>query len=502
MKYAAAMAAAVLLWSSAASAAARFALVVGNDIGSPSHPKLWFAERDAARFAAALTEVGEFPADRVVVLRGSSASGFRGAFGALEQRIAAEKERGERTLLIVYFSGHASEAGLEMGAERLPYEDLREMLLHSGADARVALVDACDSGALTQVKGGRASASVNFPLPLDDRVAGVAFIASTSLGEPAQESVALQGSFFTTHLAAALRGAGDLDGDGKVTLTEAFRYTSAQTVSETAQTQAGPQHPTYEMKMSGRGDVVLSDLRHAESTLVLPAAAGLQYIVRGPRGVVAELPGSATPVHLALAPGHYVVQRVSAAGQEQVEVDLARGQSRALPAMGPAPFLFGARKGGASILGLYGGVELTSGSMLHEGVAWGGQIGISHRFGPIRARVAFNYSQSTVDDAGLTYGIITTSGTAALLVPLLPEGGFRFEPGLQGGCGWTTQLIQNGPALGAFTVTGGGLVSMSYPVGVLRIGTDLSAGVQRFVLDSAPVVRFSGGAMLTVGADL
>ena len=70
---------------------------------------------------------------------------------------------------------------------------------------------------LTQAKGARAEARVDFALPVDD-VRGTAFIASTAVGEAAQESQALGGSFFTHHLETGLRGAADADGDGLVTL--------------------------------------------------------------------------------------------------------------------------------------------------------------------------------------------------------------------------------------------------------------------------------------------
>jgi hypothetical protein len=73
-----------------------------------------------------------------------------------------------------------------------------------------------------------------------------------ALGAAAQESAALGGSFFTHHLDVGLRGAADADGDGQVTLAEAFRYTSARTVAQTAATQGGVQHPTYDFRMSGR----------------------------------------------------------------------------------------------------------------------------------------------------------------------------------------------------------------------------------------------------------
>jgi hypothetical protein len=502
MKRAAAVVLALTLWPTAAWTSERFALVIGNNVGAVSHPKLWFAERDAAHFANVLTEVGDFPADHVLLLRGPDASTVRRAFAAIDQRLQAARRGARETLLVVYYSGHASESGLELGSDRLAYDDLKSLLTGSSADVRVALVDACDSGILTQVKGGRASADVDFPLPsASDHVEGVAFIASASPGESAQESAALQGSFFTRHFEAALRGAGDSDGDGQVTLTEAFRYTSSQTVSETAKTRVGAQHPTYAMRMSGQGDIVLADLRHADSMLVLPAAAGSEYIVAGTNGIVAEVPGAASPVKIALTPGSYDIERSSPAGNEETRVTLAPGESLPLPEMSPAAYAPGARKGG-QVYELTGGFSIASGTMLHQSVAFGGQVAVSRRLGPIRARLAFDYGQSLVTDAGLNYNLITTGGDVAVLYPFLPEGGFRVDAGIQLGAAWASQFVQGGPTLGALELNGGGLLSLSYPVGAVRIGTDLSAGTQRTVVNDAPAYRFTAGALITVGMGL
>ena len=107
-----------------------------------------------------------------------------------------------------YYSGHAGSAGLELGSEVLSYADLRALVGGSKADAKVAIVDACESGLLTQVKGATAAPALDFAVPVDDTVRGTAFIASTAVGESAQESAAIGGSFFTHHLEVGLRGAG------------------------------------------------------------------------------------------------------------------------------------------------------------------------------------------------------------------------------------------------------------------------------------------------------
>jgi len=49
--------------------------------------------------------------------------------------------------------------------------------------------------------------------------------------------------------------------------------------------------------------VVLADLRRAEATLRLPADASATFIVRGPKNLLAEIPGSKETLALALPAG-------------------------------------------------------------------------------------------------------------------------------------------------------------------------------------------------------
>src|SRR5207253_4803764 len=92
---------------STAQAAARFAVVAGNNRGATGRAKLWYAERDAERFARALRELGDFAPERITLLQGARASELRAALQAAEARVAAARKAGERALLVVYFSGHA-----------------------------------------------------------------------------------------------------------------------------------------------------------------------------------------------------------------------------------------------------------------------------------------------------------------------------------------------------------------------------------------------------------
>jgi hypothetical protein len=352
----------------ALAAPGRFGVFVGNDRGDAARPRLWYAEKDAERMHRTLGELGDLDANGTVLLQGKSVSALLDALRSLEPRIRAAKAAGERTLLLVYYSGHASPAGLELGADRLSFETLRSVLAASGADAKIAVVDACEAGLLTQVKGAAAAPSLEFTLPSDDAVSGMALIASTAVGESAQESAALGGSFFTHHLEVALRGAGDSDGDGRVTLTEAFRFTSARTSAGTSGTQAGPQHPTYAFKMSGRGDVVLADLRRGDARLLMPPDLGATFILKAPL-LYAEVPGGAQETTLALPAGHYKVERRGRNGRAVAEVTLVSGRTVSLPSLEPTRYEVARSKGGPKPGLLYAGAGIWSTDLPGFGVA-------------------------------------------------------------------------------------------------------------------------------------
>ncbi len=465
----------------------RFAVVAGNNLGAPGRARLWFAESDADRFRKALEELGDFPEFRLLTLKGGSAGAFREALAETEKRIAGARLAGERPLLVVYFSGHAGAGGLEFGAERISYDELKMLVARSGADAKVVVVDACEAGTLTQVKGARAEPAVAFALPSDD-VQGTAFIASTAVGEAAQESAALGGSFFTHHLEVGMRGAADADGDGQVTLAEAFRYTAAQTLSGTAGTVAGPQHPTYDFKMSGRGDVVLADLRRGEAHLKLPPDPGSLYILKGPKGLLAEVPATVATFSLALPAGHYAVERRSRDGRARGDIDLTRGEDLLLPKLAPTRYELARAKGGPPPTEWFAGFGLASWGMPSFGVAPAFRGGFRREVGQLAVRVHGDYLFKDVVDRSFRYGYSRVGGGAALLTPVL---GSRhlLEAGVDLGYGYATQSLPDGRRFSAHDLTGGLAVVASAPLGRMRLAFDGMFGGTAFRLDRTETVK-------------
>jgi len=86
-------------------------------------------------------------------------------------------------------------------------------------------------------------------------------------------------------------------------------------------------------------------------------------------------------------------------------------------------------------------------------------------------------------------------------VPLLLTDAPRLELGPQIGVDWASQQLQSGQSYGTLDLRAEGVLSFSYPVGILRVGTDVTAGVHRFELNDVGVYRFAGGAAVTLGAE-
>jgi hypothetical protein len=331
-----------------ATRARRFALVVGANRGSADRAPLRYAVADADRFASLVVRMGGVLAADSVVLREPTRQAFLDALSGMRARAAAAKSDHLRSELLLYFSGHADERGLMLGRESVGYRELRQAIAAIAADVGIAILDACASGAITRLKGGQSS-----PAFLTDesvQVQGYAFLTSSSENEAAQEAEHLKGSFFTHALLTGLRGAADASGDGKVTLGEAYQFAFSETIAQTAVTQAGAQHPAYDIKMAGTGDVVMTDVRENSASLILgPEYDGRILVMDVHRRLVAELVKSAgRRVELGLEPGQYQIYYVPENALLTATLRLAEGQHQELQRDGltPAERLPTSRRGG------------------------------------------------------------------------------------------------------------------------------------------------------------
>ncbi len=274
----------------------RIGLFVGNNDAPAGRDTLAYAEADAERMRQVFLDLGGLAPEHAVLLRGASADQILDAIARLPATGA---------MLVFYYSGHADDRALLLGHSELPLTELTAALDRAAPAFSLRLVDACRSGALTRRKGARLGERLS--VGATPTSAGRVVITSSAEWEDSQESDRLGGSFFTLHLASALRGAADANADAQVTLDEAYRYVYGRTVESTLGTAAGPQHPTYAYDLSGRGEVVLTWTERSGGALLL--GAGDYLIVDEDSGaIVAELTPRA-PTRLSLAPGEYRVRK-------------------------------------------------------------------------------------------------------------------------------------------------------------------------------------------------
>ena len=285
------------------------AVVVGMNRGGPGQTELRFAEDDARHVADLLGSLGRYEPGKVELLLRPTLGEVRRALSALALRAAETRRQGSEAQVLFYYSGHARASALNLGDEEFPLADLRAQLLAMPAAVTIVLLDACQSGAISRIKGAEATADFSYNSINRLNTAGIAVMASSSATELSQESESLRSSYFTHHLLVGLRGAGDTDHDGRVTLAEAYRYAYNQTLAATAATAVGSQHATLETGLRGKGEVVLTYPAAASSRMELPSALAGDVLVRlEPTGtVLAELHKvGGQAIRLALPPGHYV----------------------------------------------------------------------------------------------------------------------------------------------------------------------------------------------------
>ena len=292
------------------SGVAQYALVVGANTGGPGQTPLHYAEDDARRVGALLVELGGYTSDGVIVLAHPSPEQLRDRLATLAARVQADIAAGRQARLFFYYSGHARATEIDLGSASLPLGELRQRLFAIPATLTVVVLDACQSGAFSRIKGAQPAADFSFNSRQHLDASGVAVLASSSGSELSQESEQLRSSYFTHHLLIGMRGAGDANGDGQVSVDEAYRYAYHQTLLATSATAVGGQHVSLEVDLKGHGEVPLSFPRAATSFVELPAALEGQTLVHDKRAkaVVAETyKARGAAVRIAVAPGEYEV---------------------------------------------------------------------------------------------------------------------------------------------------------------------------------------------------
>lgn len=295
----------------------RRALLVGANDGGLDLPTLRYTQNDVDRMRQVLTELGGFADEDIIVLQGADRA-------TLEVELEGLPALEEDDLFLFYYSGHADARGLRLGDELYPFDTLKGHFARIDADVKLGILDACRSGQITQAKG---AVVVDPFLQQGLDASGEAWITASSGDELAQESRSLEGSFFTHHLVAGLRGAAD-NGDGVVSLGEAYSYAYTQTVERTSATGV-TQHPEYDFRLAGKGDLALTQLSTATSQVTLSAGYGGEIAILRDGILVAEVNKPVDQeMTLALQPGTYTLRRRDGETVREVRLGLDEGAHR------------------------------------------------------------------------------------------------------------------------------------------------------------------------------
>jgi len=313
----------------------RFALIAGANYGGADRATLKYAESDAENFAHVMSTLGGVDPNDYLLLNQPSVIDLISAMNSLEKRINESNSTRtvgdlNRTEVLFYYSGHANERGLLLGEDTIGYRNLKDWMNSLNAEVRIAILDACESGAITRLKGGKRRKP--FLIDSSSDMRGHAFLTSSSADEAAQESDQIGASFFTYFLVSGLRGAADVTGEGKVTLNEAYQFAFHETLGQTTSTRGGAQHPAYDIDLAGTGDVVMTDLRETSAGLLLDKdVSGRIFIRNSSQQLVVELQKTkGRVVELGLEPGDYEVRCENDGGAWISNLELKEGNQSSL----------------------------------------------------------------------------------------------------------------------------------------------------------------------------
>lgn len=305
----------------------RYVFAVSANNGGKGRPVLRYAESDARAFANVLSQMGGVAKQNVYRVTEPSVASLQSQLETLDKKLQAARSAkaadvNSREEVLVYYSGHADEKGLRLGEEIYSWKEFRKRVDALHADVKIAVIDACGSGAITRAKGGVAVPA--FMVDKSSDMKGYAFITSSTQDESSQESDKLKGSFFTHSLVSGLRGAGDVSGDGKVTLSEAYQFAFNETLQKTEATMGGAQHPSRDMNLAGTGDVVMTDLRSTSAGLELDEDVDGHLFIRDEKGeLVAELyKKSGRAMSLGFPAGKYSVRLERPAEYKEASITL------------------------------------------------------------------------------------------------------------------------------------------------------------------------------------
>ena len=319
-------------WVSPARAApVRILIAAGASSGLATDRPLLHPRDDAAGVRDVLTALGGVRRDETIFLPEVTKESL---LGALDRANAiARSHPANEVTVIVYFSGHGDHEALHIHGESLTNAELSARVSAIPAALRIVVIDACRTTDLARPKGMTVGPGFAVSLSAQSATTGTAWFYASADGEAAQESDEIGGAIFTHFWLAGLRGAGDSNGDGRVTLDESFAYAYTQTLLRSARSGGVLQRPEAKLALTESSPFVVTELAGERAQLEFPRDPDALYLVYavGAQSVVAEVYGLPDrAVRIVLAKGRYIVQKRIGTRGAAVEIVLRGGETHAL----------------------------------------------------------------------------------------------------------------------------------------------------------------------------
>ena len=318
-------AASLIYGNQAENTTQRFGIFIGSNNGGKERVTLRYAQNDARSMYNVFSEIGGITAGNSVFLVEPNIREVNRRIEAMHQQVLQARGANRRTEVIFYYSGHSDEEGLLLNREKYFYRELRNRINNIPSDMRIVILDSCASGAFTRLKGG--DKTLPFLMDSSTTAEGYAFLTSSSANESSQESDRIAASYFTHSLVAGLRGAADSVGDGRVTLNELYRFAYTETLARTETSLHGAQHPSYDIQISGSGDLVLTDINQTSAILSLDENLTGKISVRNSKDhLIVELTKPTRTLELGLEPGEYRITLQIGSDVLRTDVTLKEGR--------------------------------------------------------------------------------------------------------------------------------------------------------------------------------
>ncbi|MGL1934976.1 MAG: caspase family protein [Fibrobacterales bacterium] len=232
-------------------------VIVASKSGLSHDTELRYAYNDAKKMRSTLAELSDVDPKNNFLITTESTTDLREKLSYISERITKLKQK-HKVLLQFYYSGHGSGSSFHIGNEKFLFKEVKSLLNTTQIDTRIFILDVCFGGTFLNSKGFTKAKPISINLDVNDATQGEVIISSSAVNEQAYEIESLEGSVFSTNWIMGLRGAGDKNGDGQVSLFEAYNHAYDHTVNYTSQTLQKPQHPSYNMDLTGAHDIVLT----------------------------------------------------------------------------------------------------------------------------------------------------------------------------------------------------------------------------------------------------